>query len=405
MNETAPVCAVAQGSPLVSERSRTWWEDVALGELARVLFASFPRSDQRSRGIDYIRGLLRVQGRKSIRNIAASIGGAATEQRLHHFVCDSPWDWVPVRRALAEHVTAVSPPRAWVVRPMLIPKAGKNSVGVGRRYFPELGQVLNAQEAVGVWAAGEEMSFPVNWRLCLTSSWLDDAERRRQAAIPDGLRADTSGDCASDAYLETTREWRMASRPAVLDARNLGLPTTLRRFIASDLPFLARVSTTLRLIRADAVPPSRGGTSQSAGEIITSMGHRLHPVASLNAGSGTLTRTTFTAAVRVHLPPVAQRGTGPGDALLLVGIGRNLSLWPSEIWLTNMTETCPSRLVPLSWLTHRVDRDFSQIADRRGIRDFTGRSYGGWHRHVTLASAAHAVSAMRVAPLRERAPE
>ncbi|MEV4442291.1 transposase, partial [Streptomyces sp. NPDC049577] len=74
-------------------------QDVVLAELCAVLFASLPRSDQRRRGEAYVRGLLGAQGRKSIRNIAALIGGQAAEQSLHHFISSSTWDWSPVRRA------------------------------------------------------------------------------------------------------------------------------------------------------------------------------------------------------------------------------------------------------------------------------------------------------------------
>jgi hypothetical protein len=41
-----------------------------------------------------------------------------------------------------------------------------------------------------------------------------------------------------------------------------------------------------------------------------------------------------------------------------------------------------------------VDHDLTEIAERVGIRDFSGRSFVGWHRHVTLASAAPAVVAV-----------
>ncbi|CAM5738132.1 Transposase OS=Streptomyces microflavus OX=1919 GN=G3I39_33305 PE=4 SV=1 [Streptomyces microflavus] len=35
--------------------------------------------------------LIAAEGRKSIRNIAAVLGGSATEQSLHHFVASSTW--------------------------------------------------------------------------------------------------------------------------------------------------------------------------------------------------------------------------------------------------------------------------------------------------------------------------
>ncbi len=48
----------------------------------------------------------------------------------------------------------------------------------------------------------------------------------------------------------------------------------------------------------------------------------------------------------------------------------------------------------LARLSDRVDLDFTRTADRVGVRDFAGRSFGGWHRHITLASAAHAVAVL-----------
>ncbi len=80
--------------------------ETVLADLCSVFFASLPRSDQRRRGLEYIRGLLNARGRKSIRNIATVLGGPGTEQSLHHFVSSSPWDWRPVRRSVARQFVA-----------------------------------------------------------------------------------------------------------------------------------------------------------------------------------------------------------------------------------------------------------------------------------------------------------
>lgn len=111
-----------------------------LGELCGELFESLARSDQRRKGIDYVRGLLTATGRKTIRNIAAVLPGRAAEQALHHFICSSTWDWTPVRRSLARYLARVAAPKAWVVRPIVIPKTGRHSVGVDRRSFPNSGR-------------------------------------------------------------------------------------------------------------------------------------------------------------------------------------------------------------------------------------------------------------------------
>lgn len=58
-----------------------------------------------------------------------SMGREVSEQNLHHFVNSSTWDWWAVRRDLTSYLTSAHHPAAWVVTPMLIPKAGVHSVG------------------------------------------------------------------------------------------------------------------------------------------------------------------------------------------------------------------------------------------------------------------------------------
>ncbi|MFI9720070.1 IS701 family transposase [Streptomyces sp. NPDC052396] len=376
----------------VALQERTGWRrdtadrDAVLAELSATLFASLPRSDQRSRGETYLRGLLAAHGRKSIRNIAALAGGPAAEQSLHHFVSSSTWDWGPVRRALAHHLARMAPPQAWVVRPMLIPKAGENSVGVERRFSQEAGQVVNAQQAVGVWAATTEQAVPVSWRLHLGEAWLGDPLRRRQALIPDTVPAETAGECAVQAYLGTVRTWGLPVRPVVLDARRPDTLAALPRLRAAGVPVLARVDGSLRLAAGEG-PAGRAG-ELTAQQVLATARDLRRPVL-WRAPEGTV-RALLTTAVRVALPAPAGRGRD----MLLLAVGEHGGRWPAELWLTDLLNVPPAVLVRLSRLIGRVDDDFEGIADRVGMRDFTGRSFGGWHRHITLASAAHAVVAL-----------
>ncbi|MFD0383263.1 hypothetical protein ACFQ2B_15545 [Streptomyces stramineus] len=59
-----------------------------------------------------------------------------------------------------------------------------------------------------------------------------------------------------------------------------------------------------------------------------------------------------------------------------------------------MTEVPPAVLLRLGLLTERVDRDFSEVSNRVGAMDFEGRTFGGWHRHMTLSSVAHGIVAL-----------
>ncbi|MDG9715412.1 transposase [Streptomyces sp. DH24] len=384
-------------SPTTCEPSYVSSCNVSLPELCSLLFASLPRSDQRRKGMEYIRGLLEVRGRKSIRNIAALAGGQATEQSLHHFISDSSWEWTPVRRALARFAVGVVEPQAWVVRPMIIPKAGQHSVGVERRFFPAHGQMLNAQQAVGVWAVAEQTSVPVNWRLQLSPGWLDE-DRRRRASIPDHACAESLGECTAQAYLETAA-WGLPSRPVLMDAREVDVAFAVARIRATRMPLLLRVSDSLRLSVADPALPGFDAAPRSVRQIMGASGALRRPVLWPSADGGTTAQSGLVAAVRVALPglpgrrPGLKRRPGTGD-LLLLGVGDNDRRWPREVWLTDLTTVPPSSLMRLRGMVQRVDQDFAAIADQVGMRDFAGRSYRGWHRHVTLASAAHGQMAL-----------
>ncbi|GGM33305.1 putative ISXo8 transposase [Longimycelium tulufanense] len=369
--------------------------DVILAELCSALFASLPRSDQRRKGVDYLRGLLEAKGRKSIRNIAARVGGPATEQSLHHFISSSTWDWIPVRHALARYLVRHAPPRAWVVRPMVIPKSGRHSVGVERRFFPVAGQVLNAQQAVGVWAASDELSAPIHWRLHVSKAWLDDGLRRNGPSVPRGVSGETLGDCVVGAYLAMVSRSVLPTLPVVVDAPETDVPALIQTLRAKGMPLLVRISSTLRLAVADPALAGHGSNTMPAYQILAAARGRRHPVGWPHHYAEPTEWNSPPTVVRVTLPPVPAGATpAQQDELLLLGTGKADESWPTELWLTDLTNTQPSTLLRLARLIHRVDRDLVEISEQVGIRDFAGRSFDGWHRHVTLASAAHAVAAL-----------
>ena len=146
--------------------------EAVLAELSGLLFGSLSRSDQRRNGAQYLEGLLSVDGRKSIRNIASAFGVEANEQSLHHFINSSTWDWRTVRQALSRYLLRVAPPQAWALYPMITPMTGQQTVGVQRRFVPAMGQLVNVQRAIGVWASSERMCSPISWRLHLPEEWL-----------------------------------------------------------------------------------------------------------------------------------------------------------------------------------------------------------------------------------------
>ncbi|GGO88624.1 IS701 family transposase [Wenjunlia tyrosinilytica] len=371
--------------------------DELIDELCSVLFTSLRRSDQRRKGEQYLRGLLSAHGRKSMRNIASYLGGPAAEQSLHHFISSSTWDWQPVREALARHLERTTRPQAWVVRPMAIPKAGEHSVGVDRRFAPGLGQTVVGQQAYGVWLASEHVSAPVNWRLHLPDTWLNDAAKRNRAEIPEDMGEATPGECATDAVLDVAGYGGVARRPVLLDARDWDAGAALRRFSPLGVPVLARINPATRLVMADHALPGYGGVATPAQRLMESVKGLRRPVTWVDPASSGGTRTTLAAAVRVMLPDSACRTQRAGSRcsdLVLLCEWSDPGRWPDQLWLTDQGSVPFTSLLRLAKLARRVGRDFAEVGEQVGLRDYEGRSFRGWHRHITLASVAHTAAVL-----------
>ncbi len=64
---------------------------------------------------------------------------------------------------------------------------------------------------------------------------------------------------------------------------------------------------------------------------------------------------------------------------------------PVAYWLASLPADTPlEQLVHLAKLRWRVEHDYRELKDALGLDHFEGRSWRGWHHHVTLVSAAHA---------------
>jgi SRSO17 transposase len=50
----------------------------------------------------------------------------------------------------------------------------------------------------------------------------------------------------------------------------------------------------------------------------------------------------------------------------------------------------PGHLVQVAGRRWRVEHDYRELKDALGLDHFEGRSFKGWHHHVTLVSVAHA---------------
>lgn len=350
-----------------------------MDELCQTVFSSLSRSDQRRWARSYVQGLLTTTGRKSMRRIAAQLG-PGTEHRLQQFISKSPWDWGPVRSALAEQVAASGRPVAWALEPLFIPKAGEHSVGVDRQYVPQLGRVSNCQQAYGVWMVGEHAAYPVEWGLALPDSWTSDDRQRERCGIPRLLEPRTALDYGLEALVGIADQ----RRPVLMDVADAELARVTAVLDGHQLPYILRVGGTFPVCQAE---PGGAMTGQwvSARRLINALSGQTRPVEWLDRVRPTR-RVTLVASARVYV----HNSRRP---LLLVGAWTDhTSPWAAQLWLSNHPQQQPAQLFRTVQLGRLVERDLREVSVPIGVSDFEGRSFRGWHHHTTLVSVAHAAS-------------
>ena len=370
---------------------------------AEEMLAPLQRSDQRRWGEVYLRGLMLDGRRKSIEPMAARLPDG-DEQCLQQFVNQSPWEWQPVRRRLARKLSAAIVAEAWIVDDTSFPKFGRASVAVGRQYCGALGKVANCQVGVSINAATDEASCPLDWRLFLPEEWDDDRERRTKTRLPDEIRYQPKWRLALEMLDDLRKD---GLEPAVILADGgYGEISEFRLALDQrELDYVVQVKGATSAYAEDVRPetPAYSGTGRppkpryrarrsSLKTLALAAGRDALRTVSWREGSRGKLSSRF-LALRVRPANVQLRRAAGADELPLRWL---LCEWPDganepvKYWLSNLrAETPLKRLVGLAKLRWRIEHDHRELKDALGLDHFEGRSYPGWHHHVTLVSLAH----------------
>ncbi|AYG82534.1 hypothetical protein DWB77_04713 [Streptomyces hundungensis] len=370
-----------------------------LGAFARDLFAELPRSDQRRSAHLYLRGVLNAPGKKSIREIAAAAGAPGAAPVLQQFVNSSPWEWQPVRRALLEWAQSRTSARAWTIGWAVAPKRGVHTAGVHRRFQPELGKIVNCQAGIGLFLAGEHARLPVDWRMLLPGRWSRDAELMARARIPAQHREQSVSAHILNLVDSLAEESVSLGAPLVADLGHDRQASALARALADrrhDFVVGVPQATAMLPLEQDAAPEpvtALGGEPLDARRLLARHGRTVTALGQTAAGAGRMVRVS-TCVVR--LP-----GPARGRSLCRV-----FAPWPASgagpgrVWVTNLVHERIERLLALAATADATVTTLGTLADGFGLADFEGRSYPGWHHHMTLTSAAYAYELMGRAPMR-----
>ena len=406
-----------------------------LVEFTAGMLGGLARSDQRAAGELYVRGLLTDGRRKSMQPMAARLG--VDHQRLQQFITSSTWDYVAVRRNVARWFAASQPVEALVVDDTGFAKDGTALPCVARQYSGTLGKVGNCQIGVSVHLVNEHASCAADWRLFCPESWdgtkLDDpvaaarARRRRErAGIPDEVRHTEKWRLALEMTGEMTGPggWGLleqitaagGERPVVVADAGDGEGAAFRlQLEARGWRYVIAVKGTTSAHAHGTVPQTLayGGMGRpsvpryrtapvSLRQLAIAHADQIQPVTwrqgtRVTKGNPDAAMTSWFLAIRVRPAnrdiPRADDGSLPECWLL--------AEWPAhadepaDYWLSTLPADTPiAGLVRLAKIRWRIEHDYRELKTGLGLDHFEGRSFTGWHRHVTLAVLAQTFCTM-----------
>jgi len=346
----------------------------------------------------YAHGVLADGDRKSVEPIAARAAGDPTlarayTERLLHFVSEARWDDHAVRRIAADHALqamgAEEPVSVWIVDDTGMLKQGVHSVGVQRQYTGSAGKITNCQIAVTLSAATRHEAVPIDVALYLPKSWTSDADLRKKARIPDAVVFKTKPELALD-MIEKACLDEIPGEIVLADAA-YGESSEFRsgvRLYGLDYAVAVSAPTKVFLVNASG---RHDGESSSVANLARTLGRKAFRRVTWRDGTAPRKLSARFCFRRVKVAhndgtPLEQR-----EDIWLVMEWRDSEAEPTRYHLTTLPRRMSKkeivRIIKERWRTERV---YQEMKGELGFDHFEGRSFRGWHHHVSVVLCCYA---------------
>jgi len=357
-----------------------------------------PDVRQRASFAIYAFGLLGDGERKSVEPIAARAcpdpAGCKTMQgRLLDFLSRGRWADRPVRleaaryaiEALSVHETV----HVWVIDDTGFLKQGRDSAGVQRQYTGSAGKTTNCQIGVSLSLATAGAQVPIDFELYIPESWASDPERCAQVRIPKGYVFKTKTELAMD-MIDRAAAAGIPGDVILADSA-YGESVTFRgcaRLLGFDIAVGIHAPTKVWLVGADNFAEGKPIGAQQLGVQLGLKAFRRYSWREGTNGKKLWSRFCF-RRVKVAADdgtPIDER-----EVLWLMMEWPQGEAKPTKFALTSMPRRMSKkrivRVVKERWKTERV---YEEMKGELGLDHYEGRSFPGWHHHVSVAICCYA---------------
>ncbi|WP_260335701.1 transposase [Streptomyces sp. EAS-AB2608] len=256
---------------------------------------------------------------------------------------------------------------------------------------------------MGLFLATGTRCFPVDWSLVLDGAWDWDDLRRRRARIPEAETGRPVGAFVLGfAAGVTAAQPRLPEAPWVLNLTQRcddasGVMAGLAR---RGLDFVCEVDSGQIVLVGRPAP-----RVTTVGELMEEP-HARQPHALMRpaepGGSRAVRVNVYTGAVRL-----SQRGAAKDGVSRTYHVLEQLSAdggQPARYWITSLMSRGVEEVLALARSQATARTTVAALREGFGVLDFEGRSFPGWHHHMTMVSAAYAYRHLYGAPGAVRAP-
>lgn len=348
----------------------------------------------------YLLGLLLPGERKSMEPIAGRIPGT-TVDRIQNFLTDSPWDPDLVQSRLLEEMAGRFADRMGCLSldDTSFPKQGTASVGVARQWCGALGKNANCQVGVSLYYVrprrelhADLVGFSCGTRLYLPERWTRSSLRREKTRIPPLVEFEEKWRIGL-AMIDRVRRLGVRHRAVLADA-DYGRAGPFRAALRErGEPYAVGVRPTQFFVLPLGVDGARLRSSPVSARALA---HRLPASAwrRIEWGQGTkgpLVMELARLRVEVCSPDPHRedhRLIPSGEVGWLVFERRTNETKTYMLWdLDDLSLREQARLIRARW---PIEQGYQQMKEELGLDHFEGRTWTGWHHHVTMVAIAHA---------------
>jgi SRSO17 transposase len=344
-------------------------------------------------------GILADGDRKSVEPIAARASGGdklvaeRTQDRLLHFLREAPWSDREVRREAAryaiEAMSAREPITALIIDDTGFLKQGTQSPGVQRQYTGSAGKIANCQIGVSLCIATATEQVPIDFELYLPKAWTDDVARRERARIPESVVFKTKIELAMDLIARAVEDG-IPGEVVLADAA-YGRARAFRDFVRNQqLDYAVAVDADGRVWLLDE--SGRDPDAVTVSHLGVELGQRAFRKITWRDGTRPHKKLSSRFAFR-RVKPAFDGGTEPmlrEPAWLVIEWPEGESR-PTKFFLTSLRRRMSKkeivRTIKERWKTERA---YEELKGELGLDHFEGRSYTGWHHHISVVLCCYA---------------